>query len=100
MKLRPLYDRILIKRLDEETWPDPRVQSWIAERAVALKVDAEKESDLAQKFRVEAYPTIVLADASGREIDRMIGFVDAERFVELAESALKNDAALQKIRAR
>src|SRR4051812_10717517 len=46
------------KKLDQTTWKDEGVRDWLAAEAVCLKVDAEKNEALAEKFRVNAYPTL------------------------------------------
>lgn len=86
------------KKLDKETWPDPRVAKWLSERTVALKVDAEEDADLARLYRVEAYPTIVIAKADGTEIDRLIGFLGPEEFVTEVEARIERAARFEQLR--
>jgi len=64
------------KELDEKTWPDPAVKAWIEHNAVAVRVDTfAKRKDLAERFRVVGYPTVMLMDADGREVrPRLMGF--------------------------
>ncbi len=52
--------------LDEKTWPDPALQAWIKEHAVAVRIDTDKvRPDLATKLKVRSYPTILLIDPKG-----------------------------------
>jgi thiol:disulfide interchange protein len=44
---------------------------------------------LARQFGVEGFPTILLLDSSGREIDRILGFRTAEELMEDIKSAFK-----------
>ena len=85
------------RKLDRETWPDPRVASWLGERTVALKVDAEKEAALARRYRVEVYPTIVIARADGSEIDRILGFLPPEQFVAEAEARIERAQRVERM---
>jgi len=63
------------KELDEQTWPDPAVQAWIRDHAVAVRIDTDKvRPDLATKLRIQSYPTVLLLDAEGREVRRNLGF--------------------------
>lgn len=63
------------KELDEKTWPDPAVQAWIRQHAVAVRIDTDKvRPDLAPKLRIQSYPTVLLLDAEGREVRRSLGF--------------------------
>ncbi|MEI6593842.1 MAG: cytochrome c biogenesis protein CcdA, partial [Holophagaceae bacterium] len=63
------------KELDEKTWPDPSVKAWIATNAVAIRIDTDaKRKDLATKLQIRSYPTVLLLDAEGRELRRILGF--------------------------
>ncbi len=63
------------KELDEKTWPDPAVQAWIRQHAVAVRIDTDKvRPDLAARLRIQSYPTVLLLDAEGREVRRSLGF--------------------------
>lgn len=85
------------KKLDRETWPDPRVAKWLGERTVALKVDAEKDAELARRYRVEVYPTIVIAKADGSEIDRILGFLPPEQFVAEVEARIERAQRIERM---
>jgi thioredoxin-related protein len=76
------------KRLDKVTWADPGVQTWLAEKTVALKMDAEKEVELAKRFEVRAYPTMVFVKLDGAMLDAIVGFKEPAEFLELAKDAL------------
>lgn len=88
------------KKLDKVTWKDPDVQAWIGKSTVALKIDAEKEVDLARRFKIEAYPTILFVKADGTEIDRMIGFKAPQSFIQEATSALAGKDAIARVKAQ
>lgn len=68
------------KELDEKTWPDPAVKAWIQQHAVAVRIDTfAKRKDLAERFKVVGYPTVMLMDASGGEVrPRLMGFEKPE----------------------
>ena len=76
------------KRLDQTTWKDPGVKDWLAKEAVCLKIDAEKEEALAGKYRIDAYPTILMLRPDGTEIDRLVGYRDAKTFLVEARDSL------------
>jgi thiol-disulfide isomerase/thioredoxin len=87
------------KKLDATTWKDDGVLAWADDNAVAVKIDAEKELDLAKRYKVDAYPTIVLLDSGGREIDRLVGYRDAPTFLdEVAQSLRGMDAVSRALR--
>ncbi|MDW4691830.1 thioredoxin family protein, partial [Escherichia coli] len=57
------------KLLDQRTYSDPRVQSLLANSFITVKANAEdsgKGQDIAQRYEVHAYPTVILVDSKGR----------------------------------
>lgn len=76
------------KKLDQVTWKDAGVQAWLAEKTVALKIDAEKESGLAKKYAVRAYPSLVFLASDGKELGRIVGYRDPKQFLKEAPDAL------------
>lgn len=69
------------RRLNTDTFAKSEVRELLA-GLVAVRVDAEKEGrELARQYGVDGYPTIVFTDASGEEVDRIVGFLPPERFV-------------------
>jgi tetratricopeptide (TPR) repeat protein len=74
------------KRLDKVTYQDGKVVDYL-NSIVSVKYDAEKDEGetLAGKFRVKAYPTLLLLDPDGKEIDRHVGYLDPEEFVEVIQ---------------
>ncbi len=89
------------KRLDTQTWTDAAVGKLVGEKAVALKLDAEKEGKaLAQRYKIEAYPTLLLLKADGTELDRIVGFREPATFAtEFAASAAGKTALTRAIAA-
>ena len=67
------------KELDEKTWPDPSVKQWLAQNAVAIRIDTDaRRKDLATKLQIRSYPTVLLLDADGKELRRILGFQKPE----------------------
>jgi thiol:disulfide interchange protein DsbD len=67
------------KELDEKTWPDTSVKQWLAQNAVAVRIDTDaRRKDLAAKLQIRSYPTVLLLDAEGRELRRILGFQKPE----------------------
>jgi len=63
------------KELDEKTWPDAQVQDWILRNAVAVRIDADAvRPDLGEKLKIVGFPTVLLLDAEGHELRRLMGF--------------------------
>ncbi|MBS1766549.1 MAG: thioredoxin family protein [Acidobacteria bacterium] len=61
--------------LDEKTWPDPQIQSWLAANAVPVRIDTDAvRPDLAVKLKIGSYPTVLVLNADGQEQKRNLGF--------------------------
>jgi thioredoxin-like negative regulator of GroEL len=72
------------KEMDETTYRDARV---IEEAAafVPLKIDADVATSFVERYRVDAFPTLLFLDGRGREIARWRGAITAEPLTELLE---------------
>jgi thiol-disulfide isomerase/thioredoxin len=88
------------KKLDAETWTDARVNGWLAEHAVAIKLDAEKEKDAAKQHRIGAYPTMLFLKPDGTEVGRLVGFRSPERFLQEAGDLLGGKTPLDTLREK
>lgn len=74
------------KRLDEVTYKDDKVARFL-NNTVALKIDAEKGNgvELAKQFKVFAYPTLVVLGPDGKEIDRHLGYLPPDQFLDVIQ---------------
>jgi thiol-disulfide isomerase/thioredoxin len=88
------------KKLDETTWKDQEVRDWLSKEAVCLKLDAEKDVPLAEKYRINVYPTVLLLRPDGAEIDRLVGYRDAKTFLADAREALAGNDSLTRARKK
>jgi thioredoxin-like negative regulator of GroEL len=88
------------KKLDETTWKEESVVKWLGEHCVSLKLDAEKNVELAKSFHVEAYPTVLLLKADGSVIDRLVGYKDAKEFLSDASDALAGKDSLARAKEK
>jgi thioredoxin-related protein len=78
------------KVLDQKTYKDGRVKA-LTDRMVSAKVNAEIDRDVAAKYAVRSYPTIVFLNPDGSLRRRVIGFQPPEAFLPILEDVLKND---------
>ncbi len=47
-----------------------------------VKVDADVDTVLRDKYSVRGYPTLVMIDSKGEEIDRLVGYLDVGPFLK------------------
>jgi len=84
------------KMLDRTTWKDPNVVRWLQEKTVPLKIDAEVETALAKKFKVEGYPSLVFVNHDGSLINSRMGYLNAEKFLQIGKEILAGQDPLEK----
>lgn len=70
--------------LDRKVYTDKDVAEFANSYQINWKVDAEKGEgpELAKKYGVGGYPTIVFVDSKGDEVDRIVGYIPAKDFLK------------------
>lgn len=63
----------------------------LSKRLVCIKVDAADRRDLVSALNVEAYPTTVALDHTGRELQRIRGYRPAAQYLAELKSALATE---------
>jgi thiol:disulfide interchange protein len=84
------------KIMEKRTLRDPRVEERLKD-VVTVRVDSEEEVergglkgiDLATRYAIEVYPTIVVIDAQGKEVARNVGVLEAEAFLSWLDAVLE-----------
>jgi thioredoxin-related protein/Flp pilus assembly protein TadD len=87
--------------LDARTYSDADVASFINGELVAIKIDAEKGEgiDIARRYGVAAYPTILFVKPDGEEIDRILGYVAAQPFLQTVTDYMNGVNTIGSLRA-
>ncbi len=83
------------KIMEKQTFRDPRVLARLRD-VVPVRVDSEETAvrgglrgdELALRYAIEVYPTIVVVDEKGREVARNTGFMDADEFLEWIDTVM------------
>ena len=77
------------KKLDQTTYLDATVNQ-AATKIVAVKVDAEREGrQLATKYEVGSFPTMIFIHPDGTEYGRITGYVSPAYFISDLQKSLK-----------
>lgn len=78
------------KLLDRTTFADERVRAFLSGDMVAYKVDAEKGEGVAfaRKYKVTAFPNLIIINGDGELVSRQIGYVPPAQFLQWARQAL------------
>jgi len=88
------------KIMEKRTFRDPRVMERLRD-VVPVRVDAEetvdrgglKGVDLALRYSVEVYPTIVVVDGTGRELGRTSGVLSPDEFLAWLDAVMERAQA-------
>jgi tetratricopeptide (TPR) repeat protein len=94
---------VLCKDMDRETFADPNLIRQMGKEYVWLKLNTETEEDgkkLQEELGITTYPTILVLDSDGEEIERIGSFLTAEPFKQSVEQHLQDPESLGKMRER
>jgi thiol:disulfide interchange protein len=72
------------KMLDIKTWKDAKVQSWLRDNTVPVKINIDNASQLASKHNIQSIPQLVFLKPDGGEVGRLVGFHPPEEFLKKA----------------
>ncbi len=68
------------KRMDRETFTDEILSKYVNDHFIPYKVDVKyfDAMDIADKFKVKSYPTILVLNPYEKEVKRLLGFQTAD----------------------
>lgn len=83
-------------RLDEEVFVVPEVGRYLAKSFVSVHIDAEKGEgpDLVAEYKVQAYPTMLVLNATGVEQGRIVDFLSAAKLTEALARVVAGQSVL------
>jgi len=71
---------------------DKKISSYVNKNYVKLSINAEKEgSEIAKKYKVGAYPTILFLDGDENVLGKVVGTRGNEEYFETIKTAGKSD---------
>ncbi|MBI4744457.1 MAG: thioredoxin fold domain-containing protein [Actinobacteria bacterium] len=85
------------KKMDKETFSDPKVIEYMNNNFKSVKIDAESnenvvhqgkiftKKELAKEYSVSGYPTLWFLDSKGNKVAPQTGFVDAQGLLYILE---------------
>src|SRR5262245_14351433 len=91
----------LCKEMDRQTFAERSLIQKMANTYVWLKLNTETEDDgirLQKEFAILTYPTVLLLDGYGEEVDRVDRFLTATKFREKVEAFIDNPDSLGNLR--
>jgi len=82
--------------MESKTFKERDFQEYADEKLVLLRLDFPKgkklkeslqkqNNELAKKYQLRGYPTMVITDSSGKELGRTSGYLDIKEFIQFLE---------------
>lgn len=93
------YDCSYCKMLKIYTFRDIKVQLSLS-KLNFIEVLEEESPDLVDKYNVIGFPTLLIVDKQGNEIDRKIGYITAGELINFITDTIANPANLHEIEQR
>jgi thioredoxin 1 len=75
------------KMLKRNTFPDKAAGEYFNKNFINVALDMEKGDGIAvaEKYQVNAYPTLIIADAAGNMVTYTKGYIDAKQLIEFGK---------------
>src|SRR5688572_26234222 len=70
------------KKMESTTFTNRRVEKFLSDNLIAIKVDYDHNRQLAQEHNITALPTILFLDSGGKEVKRITGYQDPGEFLK------------------
>lgn len=89
------------KYMANTIFPQKAVGDFMNDKFVCVKYDAEKEeADLVKRSNIQAYPTFIIFNADGTEVNRKVGGGSAESFIADMDRLRSAEFTPEKVRER
>jgi tetratricopeptide (TPR) repeat protein len=67
---------------------------------VFVRAEGKKDTVISDRYKIAGYPTVILMNSSGGEIDRIFGYVRPDTFVSIIEDYLQGINTLEDVQKR
>lgn len=76
--------------LKARTFPNHDLDEFYNANFISLAVDGEKGEgvELARKYRIQGYPTLIFLDSNGKLIAQTAGYRNPKQFIELGKKVI------------
>ncbi len=76
------------RKLDEDTWSNGKVIEQLKKQTIPLKLDADKEQAIRDKYKIKAYPTLLFLNSDGSILARIVGYQIPSQFIETLQRVI------------
>lgn len=84
------------KQMLATTYKDKTVVARAGKQFVPVLIDVDQQPRLAEKYNVEAIPTVIFLDGNGKVLHRSMGYHDTKAFLKMMDQAAGKKAVAQK----
>jgi thioredoxin-like negative regulator of GroEL len=91
------------RQMEQTTFKDPLVIEEMASDYTWLRLNAEKDPDgisLRQEFDVNGYPTYLILDEDGNEVDRLQGYIPSDQFISSVKEQVSSPTSFGRVRQK
>jgi thioredoxin-related protein len=88
------------KTLDTVVLVDSQVIDFFTKDMLLVKANRDVDSSLVRQYKVSAYPTLVMMDKTGKEVDRLVGYCPPDEFLKTFRDYTKGIGTLNDLLAR
>ncbi len=74
------------RKMEKETFKDPLIVSYLNKNFISIKVDTDKQKDLAAKYGVRGLPLNWFIEGNGERIGSRPGYISAEMLLSILKS--------------
>jgi thiol:disulfide interchange protein DsbD len=67
--------------MDQYIWTDAEVAARLGSGFVGVKIDADTEKAIVKKYNIAGYPTMVVVDATGKEVKRVVDYQSSQQML-------------------
>jgi thioredoxin-related protein len=87
------------ERLEDSTFTHQSVID-LSTNMVFVRAEAKKDTILRERYKIAGFPTVILMNNSGEEIDRIYGYVPPDKFVTIIQDYLQGKNTLEDLEKR
>lgn len=70
-------------KMDKETFKEPAIAAYLNQHFISIRVDTEKEADIARKHFVRGLPMTWFMEPDGEKISSLPGYIPPEMFIQI-----------------
>lgn len=89
------------KLMQKETFIDDKVRTFVESNFLPFWIDNHNNNGpaLNKQYNINAFPTMVFIDNSGKVIDKIIGYLPPDKYMEVLKKSVRKEDTIESLRA-